>query len=354
MTKIIVVDPGSWSLTYDYFYVKELAKIYDVEFHCSHTEYNGDLIEEFKALENVTIVCRHLSGRRIRGVFSYFAMWSQLLKSMRSVTAIHFVWTWIPLVDILFFYLVRKKLVITLHNHRPHKSRHKKYWPFWLQYRVARSTIFVSKFTQEKFVEDWPNCGHTQLVPIGASPMSPILDPKYLPLQVFRPTLIFWGNVKEYKGLGSLLDQHEVIDKNGWSLEIYGKFDNECKGQLERAKALSVPVVARFLSAEEATSLLTSGGVMVFPHLESTQSGVMYTAVYYCMPFVCTKRGDMYSFLQENELEELGFEFDDPQSLARSLVYVKENYDLVIERLKTIRGVRNWEVPANQLREIYG
>ena len=354
MKKIIVVDPGSWSLTYDYFYIKEVAKKYYVEFHCSYSQYNGDIINEIAALENVTVVVRHLSGRKLFGVISYFAMWRSLLKSMSSVSAIHFVWSWVPVLDTVFFYFIRKKLVITFHNHRPHKKRSRKYRPFWFQYRLARSAVFISDFTRERFIEDWPKLGETHLLPIGASSMNLEFDREYCPRHVFRATLLFWGNVKEYKGLGLLLDQYAVIKENGWSLEIYGKFDDECKDQLERANSLSIPVVARFLSAEEVINLLTSGGVMIFPYLGITQSGAMYTALYYCLPFVCSRQGDMYRFLQENGLEELGFDSSDPQSLISALRFVKNNYDSVSQRLKTIRDVRNWEVPERKLREIYG
>ena len=354
MTKIIVVDPGSWSLPYDYFYIQELAKIYHVEFHCSYTRYNGELINGLRQLSNVTVVCRHLSGKRVLGAFGYISMWFHLLAASRRVSTIHFIWSWIPIIDAIFFLFIRKKLVITLHNHRPHKRRHKKYWPFWIQHRLARSTIFASRFTQEKFTEDWPNCKQTQLIPIGASPMGLTFEQDYSPAQVFRPTLIFWGNVKEYKGLGSLLNNYPLLANSGWSLEVYGKFDRECESQLALAKSLSVPVVARFLTAEESIKLLKSGGVMVFPYLGITQSAVMYTAVYYCMPFVCTKHGDMFSFLRENDLEELGFDIDDAQSLLRSLEYVRENYDRIVERLESARGARNWQVPAALLHRIYG
>ena len=93
--KIAIIDPSSYSLPYDYFYVNEVSKYFKVDFYYSTTNSNYEYIEKLKYNENIELheyqVTPSEKGRLI-GVINYFKMLIHLARNRKSYHAIHFIW----------------------------------------------------------------------------------------------------------------------------------------------------------------------------------------------------------------------------------------------------------------------
>ncbi|HFN5758622.1 TPA: hypothetical protein ACHFML_004596, partial [Escherichia coli] len=73
--KIAIIDPASYALPYDYFYIKSLCTYYDIDFYCSHTKYNPEYIEKIKSLDGVNVYLFNVSNtNKFVGTINYLRL----------------------------------------------------------------------------------------------------------------------------------------------------------------------------------------------------------------------------------------------------------------------------------------
>ena len=105
------------------------------------------------------------------------------------------------------------------------------------------------------------------------------------------PVVLFFGLVRPYKGVDVLLEAVAGID--GAELWIVGmpRMDlAPLRAQAERARA-TVRFVPRFVTDPEIPAFFRRADVVVLPHREIEQSGVLYTALAFAKPIVASAVG---------------------------------------------------------------
>lgn len=110
-------------------------------------------------------------------------------------------------------------------------------------------------------------------------------------LDLSKPTFLFYGYIKPYKGL-NLLEKavKNLIDKlNDFNLIIAGGGDDECLLFFKKLK--NCVVINRFLSNEEMMYLNKISTVVVLPYKSASQSGIPCTSFLYNKPIIATKVG---------------------------------------------------------------
>ncbi len=96
--KIAIIDASSRGLPYDYYFIKELTKYYDVDFFYSNTQFNYEYIELLKNIKNVSLYEYKISGyKKTTSIKNYFKLLFNILKKQNQYQKIHFFWS------ILFF-----------------------------------------------------------------------------------------------------------------------------------------------------------------------------------------------------------------------------------------------------------
>ncbi len=53
--KIAIIDPSSYTLPYDFYYIREIAKTVEVDFYCSTNPFNWEYAEMLNEFSNVTV-----------------------------------------------------------------------------------------------------------------------------------------------------------------------------------------------------------------------------------------------------------------------------------------------------------
>lgn len=359
MERIIIVDPSSRTLPYDYYYIREIAKSFRVTFFCSSTRYNNEYIQSIRALENVEVQKFRISDiNRIVGLVIYSKMLFQIIATQSKYSAIHFFWSIAFALEAPFFLLIKRKLVFTFHNDRPHKSSSLTYWPFKFIYKVSQRAIFVSEVVQNRFEKNYRlnDVGKIMLVQHGIMPIS--LDCSLSDNSLAKPgflekRIVFWGTVKPYKGIDLFLKLKRDKYFDDFKFEIYGKWDKKLHPIKKRLEALGVSIVDEYLSISQLSKVLEINGIFILPYKEASQSGVLYTLLHYKKIFISTNTGDNAAFLADSDLSGLIFSREKIDELISAVDYCLKNHVRIMAKLQARSKEFDWSYVLQSTKKIY-
>lgn len=117
-----------------------------------------------------------------------------------------------------------------------------------------------------------------------------------------RKTLLFFGLIREYKGLDILLEAFSTLDSSYQLLiggETYGSFERyqrliDCSPNRER-----IHLFNRFISDSEVARFFCASDLCVLPYRSATQSGISSIAYHFCLPMVTTAVGGLREMIGE-------------------------------------------------------
>lgn len=123
-------------------------------------------------------------------------------------------------------------------------------------------------------------------------------------LNLTRPTLLFFGFVRPYKGLLDLLDAlPAVLAEIDVDLLVVGEIWGEAAVYHERTKSLGVVnrvrFVDRYVSNEEAALYFAAADLAVLPYRDATGSAVLQLAFGLGVPVVATRTGGMSEAVED-------------------------------------------------------
>ncbi len=203
-------------------------------------------------------------------------------------------------------------VVFICHNVLPHERR---FWDIWLTRRtLATGNGFIVQSQEEKkrllaLLPDRP----VQVVPMPTFDMfagqAVAQDEarQRLGLPDGVPVLLFFGFVREYKGLMYLLEAMPIIraELPGVRLLIVGEFWQDKRTYMERMEQLGIEqeiiVVDRYVANEQVPLYFAAADVVVLPYIRISQSAVVQLAFGLGVPVITTR----LSGLSELVIEEI-------------------------------------------------
>jgi hypothetical protein len=360
--RIAVVDPASSVLPYAFQLIKGLAQRGDaLSFYGSTTRYNGELIDAMRALPGVRVVAHAISrsvAPRLLGLLAYAALLLRLLFASRRFDLINLQFPVLWAVEwFVFGVLLRRKFVFTVHNAVPHGFEGLQH-PFTRRLADrAQRLIFVSTATRDDFFARYGERYRTKSVvlPHGLVPLSPEMgETPYRPAPMPR-RLVFWSNVKPYKGveLFAALAVHPAVRQRGLSLAVYGAWATELAPLKQELKALGVTVVDRFLNTAELAQLLQEDALFVLPYQNASQSGALYTLLNHGRLFICTDVGDLGSFMRRAGLQSLLLRSRRPEAVLACLDHLAAHPHEVAVALRQAQGELRWGALLSAVPQAY-
>lgn len=169
----------------------------------------------------------------------------------------------------------------------------------------------------------------------------------FLGLSVTDKIILFFGFIRQYKGLELLLKAmaKERIKKENIKLLIAGEFYEDAKPylQLVEENHLQNQVILRtnFIPDSEVKYYLCSGDCVVQPYKNATQSGVTPLAYHFEKPMIVTNVGGLPSLVPH---EKVGLVCEpNPQSIADAILKFYElGEDYFIPHLMRERQKYQW------------
>jgi glycosyltransferase involved in cell wall biosynthesis len=241
----------------------------------------------------------------------------------------------IECVFLLLLRLLGVRLVFTAHNVLPHENSPIDRLLLFGAYRAARRIIVHSEYMKNKLTKGFRidrekviviPCGNfDHYIPI--EPMSRAKARRDLSLSERDHVALFFGFIREYKGLDLLLDAFEICTAQGrpFRLVVAGgvhpsELEDRYRRRIDRISADgSIVFHAGFIPSEMVAAYFIGCDVVILPYKETDHSGIVHLAYSFGRPVIATDVGD-FSEIIENGKTGYILEENNADCLARTLL----------------------------------
>jgi glycosyltransferase involved in cell wall biosynthesis len=184
-----------------------------------------------------------------------------------------------------------------------------------------------------------------------------IVAQKKLNIDATKKTILFFGIIRDYKGLDLLIEALSFLDDSFQLViagEVYGSFD---KYSIQINKLMlenRIYLFNQYISDDEVSTFFSAVDVCVLPYKSATQSGITSIANHFLVPLIATDVGGLKETI-EHEKTGLIVEKPDSKLIANSISHYfknnnKENFSNNIQ----IQNEENsWEKFCAKIEHFY-
>ena len=169
---------------------------------------------------------------------------------------------------------------------------------------------------------------------------------------------LFFGLIRDYKGLDILLDAWARFRRPGHRLIVAGEFYTAREPYLNRIadNGLQDEVLLhdRFIPDDDVKYYFSAADFVVQPYKTATQSGVTQIAYQFCVPMVVTKVGGLAEIVPDGRV---GYVCEPtPEGVAGAIERMYEGDTLQRFRENCVEERRrfSWEEMCSRITELYG
>jgi glycosyltransferase involved in cell wall biosynthesis len=235
--------------------------------------------------------------------FNYFTTARQIVEMQPDVVIMRYWMTYFaPSLGSVAGYLKKRgiKVVSILDNVTPHEQHFfdkplttwflKRNSGFLVMSKSVRDDLLSLKPDARFILQEHPLYDHF------GKKMEKRLAMEQLELHPEKKTLLFFGLIRDYKGLDLLIDAMSLLDDSYQLViagECYGDF-GKYRQAIESSPACSrIKVLNRYIADEEVPRLISAADVLVTPYRSATQSGVIPIAYHFDLPVIATDVGGL-------------------------------------------------------------
>lgn len=250
------------------------------------------------------------------------------------------------------------KKIALIHNLIPHEKR---FFDRFLIMKMLRSYdafVVLSDAVERDLLHMLPNAKYLKL-------QHPWYDhfgeniPKEearlkLKLSDKRKTLLFFGLIRDYKGLDVLLKAFSELDDSYQLIiagEIYGKSDKYL-GLIENSKNKNIFLFNQYIPDDEVNIYFSAADLCVLPYRSATQSGITGTSFHFEVPIIATDVGGLRESLKDGLLGEV-VESENPEALLTAITstFKGENLEKFKSQIQKEKSLNGWDAFAEKLLE---
>ena len=175
------------------------------------------------------------------------------------------------------------------------------------------------------------------------------LDPKLR-------TLLFFGLIRDYKGLDLLIDAMPQLGSD-YQLVIAG----ECYGSFEKYEAHiaasgcadRIHVFNRYIDDEEVPRFFSAADLCVLPYRSATQSGITAIALHFDVPMVATPVGGLAESIGQPGLGVMAGEAS-ADAIAEAIRHFFDGSpEAFITNIREIKRTQTWPAFAQKILDFY-
>lgn len=173
--------------------------------------------------------------------------------------------------------------------------------------------------------------------------------------------IMFFGFIRDYKGLDILLDAWAILRRtgklSGCKLIVAGEYYSgreQYEHQIERlGLAGELVMMTHFITDQEVSPLFSAADIVVQPYKNATQSGVTQVAYYYGVPMIVTDVGGLREIVPDGEV---GYVVQpDPESIAAAMerFYAESRAEEFAAGIARYKERFTWESMASNFDRLY-
>ncbi|MBB78563.1 MAG: hypothetical protein CL844_06130 [Crocinitomicaceae bacterium] len=281
-------------------------------------------------------------------LFKLFFFCNSYLKAFKSskkegTEIFHFQFFSLGILNLLVLILAsffKQKKIITLHDIESfHKSSSKIVSSICL--KLIDGVIIHNQYSKSEFEKKFSFNGHISIIPHGN--YLPFIKTQALNTNTDEINLLFFGQIKQVKGLGILLEAMSIVVKKStkYKLTIAGrpwKTGVEYYKNKIRELKLSEYVTTHFeyIKEEEISELYKNASIIVMPYKKIYQSGVLLLSFSYGRTVITS---DLPAFKEIISDGKNGFMFESENSLSLANTILKLDNKLISKVTKNTNNL---------------
>ncbi len=170
--------------------------------------------------------------------------------------------------------------------------------------------------------------------------------------------LLFFGLVREYKGLDVLLEAiAKVKNQSDVKLIVAGEFYDSKNKYLRMIKDLNieqnVSVIDKYIESDEVKYYFSAADAVVLPYKEATQSGIVQVAVNFAKPLIGTTAGGLKEIIEDN-VNGFLVQPGNPDDLANAIIkfYTEDKEEEFSANIVKISEKFSWQKFSGELLKL--
>jgi glycosyltransferase involved in cell wall biosynthesis len=119
-----------------------------------------------------------------------------------------------------------------------------------------------------------------------------------------KKTLLFFGIIRDYKGLDLLIEAFAGLDESYQLViagEVYGSFEKYEKLIAANPLKQHIHLFNRYISDDEVTLFFSAADVCILPYKSATQSGITSIANHFLVPLIATDVGGLKETIEDGK-----------------------------------------------------
>jgi len=178
-----------------------------------------------------------------------------------------------------------------------------------------------------------------------------------LGLEKDKKNILFFGLIREYKGLDILIDSFSMLNSNYQLIiagEPYGSFAGYLH-QIDKSPNKSrIKLFTRYISDNEVPDFFSAADVCVLPYRSATQSGISAISYHFELPMITTDVGGLKESI-EAQGTGIVVEANNPLAIKDAIVeyFDKGLAGNLSKNIKTEKDKLSWSVFSKKLMEFY-
>ncbi len=264
-------------------------------------------------------------------------------------------WTWFWTIPFWFIllgikFLSHSKIVIIAHNPFDHEQALYKQWCSHLVLAQADKIIVHNR----EMVKNLKRLLPDKKISLAFHPLYQFFKQTNLSqkqaqqqLKVASPLLLFFGHVRQYKGLSVLLDAMQKLWQSGEKINliIAGEFWEDKQDYLKLIKPQfkeRVKIVDRYLADSEVAPYFRACDAVVIPYLAGSGSGPAKIALVFDKPLVATDVADNPDLFALGKVGVL-VNSNQSEALASGIKQVLQQKGQFAQAIKRIKPLLTWQ-----------
>lgn len=245
----------------------------------------------------------NLPGKHDWSISNLFAIFRMVCFILHlKINIVHL--TWPPRYGEFFTYLLRKRIVITMHDPLPHSSE-----DTWLNrfhrnvcFRLLDYFILLNETQKEEFIKTY----HMGAKCVALSHLS-----AYTNLRNIKPQkpdvsnyILFYGGISSHKGIEYLCEAMDEICKKYPDMKLVVAGKGKIYFDLNQYAIYNnghLVLLNRYLDDTELVGLIRSSLFVVCPYVDATQSGVIMSAFALNKPVIATNVGALPTMVKNGQ-----------------------------------------------------
>ena len=247
------------------------------------------------------------------------------------------------------------KVICVVDNAIPHEPRFFDKFLTKLLFNQCNGFIVMSKSVQEDLLNIKPDAHYLY----SPHPLYNHFGEKIehdkalslLELDNTKKTLLFFGLIRDYKGLDLLIDAMSLLDESYQLIiagETYGSFDKYEKQITSSSANKRIKVMNQYIDDDQVPILFSAADLLVLPYKSATQSGVIPVAYHFNVPILATDVGGLRETLESPGTGIICQPDAESISTGIKLVFEKKT-NTFIENIEKEKKKLSWEIFAEKI-----